>query len=139
MAGLYISNLAQNTSEIKSITASSGGLLFTGVDLSNIPGGAVVVNINAITGGTNTATVTLEHSTALGSGYVSVPAAAILNNNTGVATTLSTFSTTGTNQTVAVNRELLRRYLRLNVTGTTITQPAIAFITIGIAANTATA
>ncbi len=134
----YISNLAQTSSEIKVVTASSGGLLFTGVDLINIPGGAVVVNINGLTGGTGTATITLEHSTALGSGYVAVPAAAILNNNTGAVTTLSTFSTTGTNQTVAVNRELLRRYLRINVTGTTITQ-TIAFITIGLAANTATA
>lgn len=137
MAGLYISNLAQLSSEIKTITASSGGLLFTGVDLINIPGGAVVVNINALTGGTGTTTITLEHSTVLGSGYVTVPAAAVLNNNTGVVTTLSTFSTTGTNQTVAVNRELCRRYLRINITGTTITQ-TIALITIGIAANTAT-
>jgi len=137
MAGLYISNLAQQSSEIKTITASSGGLLFTGVDLINIPGGAVVVNVNALTGGTGTTTITLEHSVD-NTTWATVPAAAVLNNNTGAVTTLSTFSTTGTNQTVAVNRELLRRYLRINITGTTITQ-TIAFITIGIAANTATA
>jgi hypothetical protein len=133
----WASNLVQPSSEIKTITASSGGLLFTGVDLINIPGGAVVVNVNALTGGTGTTTITLEHSTALGSGYTTVPAASILNNNTGVVTTLSTFSTTGTNQIVAVNRENLKRYLRINITGTTITQ-TIAFITFGLAANTAT-
>lgn len=132
----WASNLVQNSSEIKTISASSGGLLFTGVDLVNIPGGAVVVNINALTGGTNTATATLEHSSD-NSTWVAVPAASILNNNTGAVTTLSTFSTTGTNQTVAVNRENLRRYLRVNITGSTLTQ-TIAFITFGLAANTAT-
>ncbi len=132
----WASNLVQNSSEIKTITASSGGLLFTGVDLKNIPGGAVVVNVNGLTGGTGTTTITLEHSTD-NSTWATVPAAAVLNNNTGATTTLSTFSTTGTNQTVAVNRELLRRYLRINITGTTITQ-TICFITFGLAAQTAT-
>lgn len=133
----YIDNLAQLSSEIKVITASSGGLLFTGVDLKNIPGQAVLVNINALTGGTGTTTITLEHSNDLGSNYVTVPAAAVLNPNTGAVTTLSTFSTTGTSQTVGVNRELLRRYLRITIAGTTITQ-TIAFITVGLAAQTAT-
>ncbi len=112
MAGLYISNLAQIAIETKTITSSSAGLTFTGVDLNNIPGGAVVVNVYAVTSGTGTSTITLEHSTAL--------------------------STTGTNQQVAVNRELLRRYLRITVTGTTLTQ-TVTFVATGIAANTATA
>lgn len=132
----WASNLVQNSSEIKTISASSGGLLFTGVDLKNIPGGALVVNVNAITGGTGTTTITLEHSVD-NSTWATVPAAAVLNNNTGAVTTLSTFSTTGTNQTVAVNRELLRRYFRINITGTTITQ-TICLITFGLAAQTAT-
>jgi hypothetical protein len=137
MAGLYISNLAQINVETKTITASSGGLLFTGVDLKNIPGGAIVVNVFAVTGGTGTTTITLEHSVD-NSTWATVPAGAVLNNNTGVVTTLSTFSTTGTNQQVAVNRELLRRYFRINITGTTITQNVTLVVT-GIAANTATA
>lgn len=136
MAGLYLANLAQLASELKAISASSAGLLFTGVDLINNPGTSVLVNINAITGGTGTTTVALTHSVD-NTTFVAVPAAAILNPATGLVTTLSTFSTTGTNQIVAVNRELLRRYLRLEMTGTTITQ-TIAFIVIYLAGNTPT-
>lgn len=130
----YIVNLAQLSSELKALSASSGGLLFTGVDLINIPGQAVLVNVNAITGGTGTTTAVLTHSSD-NTTFVTVPAAAIINPNTGAAATLSTFSTTGTNQSVAVNRELLRRYLRLEITGTTLTQ-TIAFITVGLSGNT---
>jgi len=134
---IFISNLAQTSSEVKVITSSSGGLLFAGVDLVNIVGGALLVNVNGLTGGTGTATIILQHSVD-NITFATVAAGAVLNNNTGVVTTLSTFSTTGTNQTVAVNREWLRRYFRISVTGTTLTQQ-IAFVTIGLAANTATA
>jgi hypothetical protein len=137
MAGLYVSNLVVQSAELKSLSASSSGLEYTGVDLINCPGGAVLVNVYAITSGTGTSTITLEHSVN-NSTWATVPAAAVLNNNTGVVTTLSTFSTTGTNQTVAVNRELLRRYLRITITGTTLTQ-SVVFSTVYLAANTATA
>ncbi len=134
---VWISNLAVQSAELKSLTASSGGLTYTGVDLINCPGGAVLFNIYAITGGTNVATITLEHS-ANNASWATIPAAAVLNNNTGVVTTLSTFSTTGTNQAVAVNRELLRRYVRISISGATLTQ-SIVFSTVYLATNTATA
>lgn len=133
---IWISNLVVSSVELKSLSASSSGLEFTGIDLINCPGGSVQVKVYAITGGTGTSTITLEHS-ADNSTWATVPAAAVLNYNTGAVTTLSTFSTTGTNQTVAVNRELLRRYLRITITGATLTQ-SVVFNTAYLAANTAT-
>lgn len=135
---MYVSNQIVQSAELKSISASSSGLEFTAVDLVNCPGGAVLVNVYAITAGTGTSTITLEHSVSDSGSWATVPAAAVLNNNTGVVTTLSTFSTTGTNQTVAVNRELLRRYLRITITGATLTQ-SVVFSTVYLAAQTATA
>lgn len=133
---IWVSNLIQPSVEVKAISASSAGLNFTGVDLINAPGQSVTVTVFAVTGGTNTATITLEHSVD-NSTWVTVPAAAVLNVNTGTPTTFSTFSTTGTNQTVTVNRELLRRYLRVTITGTTITQ-TVGVGTIYLNANTPT-
>jgi hypothetical protein len=136
MSALWVSNQIQATLEVKVISASSAGIDFTGVDLINIPGGALVVEIFAITGGTGTSTIVLQHSVD-NSTWATVPAAAVLNNNTGAVKTASTFSTTGTDQVFAINRELLRRYFRVEITGTTLTQQ-VGVSTMGLAAITAT-
>lgn len=109
-------NVIANTQAITSTGATT-----TAVDVSNFVG-PVLVTVIVPAGGTNTMTITPVHSVTNGSGYANIPAAAILSATTGLATTLSTVSTTASVQTFALNRELLRQYVAITLSGTSLAQ-----------------
>ncbi len=103
------------------VSASSTASTSTGVDISETIGN-LLLTYQARTGGTGTVTVAIEHSSDLSSNYSAVPAAALLDALTGEPTTLSTFSTTGAEVTVGLRRDLIKKYIRISFSGTTLTQ-----------------
>lgn len=100
-------------------TANSGGST-TGIDISASIGDIFLL-ISDRTGGTAAATLTIEMSESLSTGYVTVPASAIFTVPDGVATAFGALSTAVFTQVRGINRQQLSRYLRVTTAGTTIT------------------
>lgn len=100
-------------------TASSGGST-TGVDISNAVGDVFLL-ISDRASGTAAATLTIEHSEALGSGYTTVPASAIYEVPGGTASAFANLSTGASTQIRGIVRQQLKQYLRVSTAGTTIT------------------
>ena len=100
-------------------SASSGGST-TGIDISPSIGDIFMI-ISDRSGGTAAATITIEHSAALSSGYTTVPASAIFTVPDGVATAFGALSTAAFTQVRGINRQQLQQYLRVTIAGTTIT------------------
>ena len=84
--------------------------------------GNIFIQVAARSGGTNTMSIAVEHSDTSGSGFVAVPASALFNHLTGAAATFDDVTTSETDQTLALNRQQLRRYVRVALTGSTLTQ-----------------
>lgn len=118
----YLGDMLQTT-QLLNQTVSSTGVSSSGVDISGLVG-PISFLLAARAGGTNTATPVLEHS-ADNSTWATVPAAAIMSQ-VGAATTLTAWSTSASRQELVLNRELLRRYVRLTISGTTLTQEVYA-------------
>ena len=81
------------------------------------------INCAFRSGGTNTAAIAVTHSSD-DSTFTAVPASALYNPATGVATAFTSVTTAATDQTLALNLQQCKRYVRVEVTGTTITQNA---------------
>lgn len=109
------------------VSASSTTTATTGKDISNLVGD-ILIGINARSGGTGTVTVAVEHSESLSTGYSAVPAAALIDAETGQPTTLATFSTTGYDVVVGLRRDLVKQYIRVTFAGTTLTQNYVVVI-----------
>lgn len=107
-------------------SASSGGSS-TGVDISPAIG-PITMLISDRTGGTAAATITVEHSAVLGSGYTTVPASAITTVPNGVATPFDNLGTTVYAEVRQINRQQLQQFLRITIAGTTITHNVAASI-----------
>jgi len=84
--------------------------------------GNIFINVAARAGGTNSMAITVEHSETSGSGFEEVPASALFNPLTGEADTFDAVTTAATDQTLGLNRQQLKRYVRVVLAGTTITQ-----------------
>ena len=66
--------------------------------------------------------ITVEHSETTGTGFGAVPASALFDPLTGDADTFDAVTTAATDQTLALNRQQLKRFVRVVLAGTTITQ-----------------
>lgn len=100
-------------------TASSGGV---SSELDTAPYvGNVWIGVSDRASGTAAATVTVEHSDTSGSGFTAVPASALFNPNTGAAASFPNLSTAAYSQYLGLNRQQLKRYVRVAIAGTTIT------------------
>lgn len=83
--------------------------------------GNLFLNIAARSGGTNTMALVVEHSED-NSSWETVPASALFNPQTGAAATFTSVTTAATDETLALNTQQLKRYLRVSYTGGTLTQ-----------------
>lgn len=101
-----------------SITTSSTAVNGTGVDLSNYDA-AVLVYVDAPQFGAGSAVFTVEDSED-NSTFAAVAAAALVNPNTGVADTFTSVTTSSGSieETLALKKEVLKRYVRVVVTPT---------------------
>lgn len=102
------------------VYSSSSGGSSTGIDISKSIGDIFML-ISDRAGGTAAATITIEMSEQLSTGYVTVPASAIFTVPDGVATAFGALSTAAFAQVRGINRQQLSQYLRVTVAGTSIT------------------
>lgn len=102
------------------VYSSSSGGGSTGIDISKSIGDIFML-ISDRAGGTAAATITIEMSEQLSTGYVTVPASAIFTVPDGVATAFGALSTAAFAQVRGINRQQLSQYLRVTVAGTSIT------------------
>ena len=91
------------------------------LDLENRIGN-VFLNVSARAGGTGNTTVTVEHSEVSGSGFSAVPASALFNVLTGAVGTFTNITTTALDETLGLNRQQLKRFVRVTFAGTITSQ-----------------
>lgn len=121
----YLANRVEfNNSHIpQRSTAAAGAINGNAVDTA-VYEGALLVRVNApVASSGDTITFTVEHSEASGSGFGAVPAAALVNADTGAAATFTVVTdAVEVYQTLALKKELLKRYVRVVATtaGTSI-------------------
>lgn len=98
-------------------TAAAGAINGTGVDISGLEG-PVFVHVNApVASASDTITFTVEHSESSGSGYAAVSASILVNKDTGAAATFTQVTdAVAVNQTLALLRDQLKRYVRVVAT-----------------------
>lgn len=86
------------------------------IDISKFVGN-VFLNVSFNATGTDTPAVTVEHSLD-DTTFVAVPASALFNVATGEADTFTTpTASTASDETLALNRQQLKRYVRVVLTG----------------------
>lgn len=116
----YLANqLSINSSlAVQISTAAAGAINGTAVDIGELEGPLLVAVDAPLASASDTITFTVEHSTASGSGFGAVAAAALINPSTGVAATFTQVTDAAGNglQILALNRELLKRYVRIVAT-----------------------
>lgn len=85
------------------------------VDLINAsePMIALVVAVNAVSGTTPTLAITVEESDDGSTGWVAVPASAIISTATGDATTFTSMTDADSFQVVGLRRQKVTRFIRL--------------------------
>jgi hypothetical protein len=79
--------------------------------------GNVWLNVACNATGTDTPAITVEHS-ADDSTYAAIPASSLMNTSTGAADTFTTpTASTAQDETLVLNRQQLKRYVRVVLTG----------------------
>lgn len=79
--------------------------------------GNIFINVAQIAGGSDTLVVAVQHATTSGGSFSAVPASALFDPTTGNAATFTDLEATASDQTLGLNRQQLKRYLRINITG----------------------
>ena len=82
--------------------------------------GTAVLSIHDRTGGTAAATIAVTESDTTGGTFTAIPAAALFNLDTGAAATFANLATTLTDQKLGLHLQLLRRFIRVEIAGTSI-------------------
>ena len=126
----YLANTVElkNTVIPSTVATSSAAVNGTAVDLANYDA-AVLVTLYTSILSAGTAVVTVEESSTGSSAWTTVAASAIVDPDTGVATAFTTPGAAIVNQTLAVKKEGLKRYLRVTITPTGATGSWTAYIT----------
>ncbi len=123
-----------NTVEVKNtiipatVTTSSAAVNGTAIDLAQYDA-AVLVSLYVSILSAGTAVVTVEESSTGSSAWTTIAASAIVDPDTGTATAFTTPGAAIVNQTLAVKKETLKRYLRVTITPTGATGSFTAFVT----------
>lgn len=118
---MFTFNIAMDSLLNAVYTASSGGSSAE-FDMTQAVNNSLFINVAARAGGTNSASITVEHSSSSGSGFSAVPASALYNPSTGSAASFANVTTAATDETLALNLQQCKRYIRVTIAGTTITQ-----------------
>ncbi|NIN36647.1 MAG: hypothetical protein GTO60_16750 [Gammaproteobacteria bacterium] len=79
--------------------------------------GNIFINVSQAAGGSDTLAVVVEHATTSGGTFAAVPASALFDPATGDAATFANLAALATDQTLALNRQQLKRYVRVKFTG----------------------
>lgn len=79
--------------------------------------GNIFINVAQNAGGSDTLVVTVEHATSSGGSFGDVPASALFNPETGDADTFDNLVADATDQTLYLNRQQLKRFVRVVLTG----------------------
>jgi hypothetical protein len=115
----YLANQAEITSSLKAqrSTASAGAINGDAVDLAKYNGPVLLkVSAPAASSG-DTIDFTVQHSEDGSTSWASVPAASLVNPDTGAAATFSQVTDAAAREeTLALKRDNLRRYIRLVAT-----------------------
>lgn len=109
-----IANLLNNAA------VSTTGVASSNLDTSNVTG-QIILGVTARVSGTNAVTVAVEHSLTGTGDWAAVPAAAITNVATGAASAFGNIGTAAYVESRAVDASRVRRYVRVNLTGATLT------------------
>lgn len=91
------------------------------LDINNFTTANLFVNVSARSGGTNTMSIAVQHSEDGSTGWDTVPASSLFNPATGDTDTFDDVSASATDQTLALNTQQLRRFVRVVYTGSTLT------------------
>ena len=75
--------------------------------------GNIFLNVAQNAGGSDTLAVTVQHSLVSGSGFGAVPASALFNLETGDADTFTDLGATASDESLGLNRQQLKRYVRV--------------------------
>lgn len=127
----YVANAVRtlNTVVPETVTTSSTDINGTAIDLLNFDG-AVLVTVYATQLGAGSANFLIEESEDGSTSWTTVPAAQIVDPDTGEALALTAAGTSAVvNETVAVKKETLARYLRVTVDPTGATGSFTAYVT----------
>lgn len=127
----YAANIVEvkNTVPPQSTTTSSTDINGTAIDLANYDG-AVLVSVYSSDLGAGSANWLVEESATGSSNWSAVAAAALVDPDTGEAATFTGASTSGiVEETLAVKKEVCKRYLRVTVDPTGMTGSVTAYIT----------
>lgn len=98
--------------------AVSGTTNSSELDTQNLVGN-IFVAISVRASGTGTSVPTLKHSDESGGTFEAIPADGIVSITTGEPVTLASLTTAASFQVVAIRRDYLRRYLRIDYAGGT--------------------
>lgn len=107
-------------SNLLNANVTTTGANSASLDVSGVVGN-VFLNIDARAGGTNTAAVAVTHSED-DSSFSAVPASALFNPRTGDAATFSSIAAAAVDETLALNNQQLKRYVRVEISGTSLDQ-----------------
>jgi hypothetical protein len=84
--------------------------------------GNVFLNVDARAGGTGDSTVGVEHAETSGGTFSAVPASALFDPLSGAADTFANITTTAYEDTLGLNRQQLKRFVRVAIAGTVTSQ-----------------
>ena len=82
--------------------------------------GTALLSIDDRASGTAAATIAITESETTGGTFTAVPADALFNLSTGLAATFSDLSTSASNQVLGLHCLRLKRFIRVEVAGTSI-------------------
>ena len=77
--------------------------------------GNIFLNVSQIAGGSDTLAITVEHSLTTGGTFGVVPASALFNPTTGDADTFTDLGATASDETLALNRQQCKRFVRVQI------------------------
>jgi hypothetical protein len=107
---------------------TSSGANSSELDVQPYTTGNAFLLVNARSGGTNVVTIAVTHSDTSGGVFTAVPASAIFDVDTGAAFSFATVSTTASTQRCGLNTQQLKRFVRVELTGTTLSGHNFAIV-----------
>lgn len=76
--------------------------------------GNIFINISQTTGGSDTLAITVQHATSSSGSFGTIPASALFNPESGDADTFTDLGATASDETLALNRQQLKRYVLIS-------------------------
>lgn len=131
MPNVYAGQLQTTVMSNSNLTTSGADTVNSGeLDLINADGTAILT-IHDRASGTAVATIAVTHSLTTGGTFTAVPAAALFNLATGAAAAFTDLSTSLSVQSLGLHLQQLRRFVRVEFTGTNIDHNLAVVATVG--------